>query len=180
MLAVLGWSSVRRVSVMIRTEGLTKPAMRASDVRARAERMLRAMRLEARELSLVLCDDATIHALNRDYRRKNEPTDVLAFAMSEGEGGHLHPHVLGDVVISLDTAARQAREHARSLEDEVTMLLAHGLLHLLGLDHRDRTEERRMSARTDLLRAAARPSPRRSPRSGARSRGKGRNSRVMA
>lgn len=140
--------------VLITTEGRVR-SMRASDVRARAERMLAAMRLADRELSILLCDDATIHALNRDYRKKNKPTDVLAFAMMEGEGGGHAPGVLGDVVISLDTAARQAREHARSIEDEVTMLLAHGLLHLLGLDHRDRTEERRMSARTDLLRAAA-------------------------
>ncbi len=141
--------------------------MRAADVRARADRMLRAMRLEPCELSIVLCDDATIATLNREYRRKSGPTDVLAFAMHEGEGGFfvgMHAHVLGDVVISLETAARQAREHARSLEDEVTMLLAHGVLHLLGLDHRDRTEERRMIACTDLLRSAARP-PRRASRS---------------
>lgn len=158
---------------MIRVEGLSRPAMRAADVRARGERMLRAMRLEERELSLVICDDATIHALNRDYRRKDAPTDVLAFAMLEGEGAGLHPHVLGDVVISLDTAARQARERARPLEDEVTMLLAHGVLHLLGLDHRDRREERRMTARTDLLCAAARSlRPRRS------SPGKGRIRRL--
>ncbi len=140
---------------MIRTLGRASEAMRASDVRARAERMLRAMRLSERELSIVLCDDPTIHALNRNYRAKDAPTDVLAFAMNEGESAALNPHVIGDVVISLDTAARQARAQLRSLEDEVTMLLAHGLLHLLGLDHRDRTEERRMTARTDLLRATA-------------------------
>lgn len=143
------------MTVLIRTEGLRRPAMRAADVKARAERMLAAIRLSERELSLLLCDDATIHALNRDFRGKDKPTDVLAFAMGEGEHAELHPHVLGDVVISLDTAARQAREAKRALEDEVTMLLAHGLLHLLGLDHRDRREERRMTARTDLLRAAA-------------------------
>lgn len=152
---------------MIRVEGLARPPMRGADVRARAERMLRAMRLEQCELSLVLCDDATIAVLNREYRKKNAPTDVLAFAMSEGEGAFfegMHAHVLGDVVISLETAARQAREHARSLEAEVTMLLAHGVLHLLGRDHRDRSEERRMSACTDLLRSAAR-APQRPPRS---------------
>ena len=149
--------------VLISTEGLARPAMCAADVRARAERMLAAMRLADRELSILLCDDATIHALNRDYRKKDKPTDVLAFAMMEGEGGGHAPGVLGDVVISLDTAARQARAFSRSLEDEVTMLLAHGLLHLLGLDHRDRTEERRMTARTDLLRATTK-SRRRGPR----------------
>jgi probable rRNA maturation factor len=155
---------------MIRVEGRVRPWIQQAEVKARASRMLRAMGLEQKELSLVLCDDPTIHALNRDYRHKDKPTDVLAFAMNEGEEGTaffegLHSHVLGDVVISLETAARQAKEHARAPEDELTMLLAHGLLHLLGLDHRDRTEERRMKACTDLLRAAA-VTVRRSPRSG--------------
>ncbi len=117
--------------------------------------MLAAMGLARAELSVLLCDDATIHALNRDFRGRDRPTDVLAFAMGEGEGGGLNPHVLGDVVISVDTARRQARAAGRPLLDEVTMLLAHGVLHLLGFDHRDRLEERRMTARTDVLRAAA-------------------------
>ncbi len=144
--------------VSLRWQGDGRPSLPASFVRARAARMLAALGLADGELSVVLCDDPTIHALNRDYRRKDKPTDVLAFAMREGEGAE-HAHgahgVLGDVVISLDTAARQARAHARPLEAEVTMLLAHGLLHLLGFDHATRTEERRMSARTDLLCAAA-------------------------
>jgi len=146
------------VPVSVSWRGAGKPTLRAAHVRTKAERMLRALRLPSAELSVLLCDDATIHALNRDYRQKDKPTDVLAFAMREGEGAE-HAHgahgLLGDVIISLETAARQASEHARSLDAEVTMLLAHGLLHLLGLDHRNRTEERRMTARTDLLRAAA-------------------------
>ena len=103
------------------------------------------------ELSILLCDDPTIHGLNREYRDKDRPTDVLAFSMREGEGGALHAHLLGDVVISMDTARRQAEEHGRTIVAEVTFLLAHGLLHLLGYDHRTRVEERRMSARTDAL-----------------------------
>lgn len=117
--------------------------------------MLRALRLSEDELSVVLCDDATIHALNRDYRGKDKPTDVLAFAMREGEGARFAGGMLGDVVISLPTAAKQAKTHRRSVNDEVTMLLAHGLLHLLGFDHATRAEERRMKARTDALIAAA-------------------------
>ena len=144
--------------------------MRAAEVRSKAERMLAALGLSAAELSILLCDDPTIHALNRTYRGKNKPTDVLAFAMREGEGAeHANAHsVLGDIIVSLETAARQASTRARTLDAEVTMLLAHGLLHLLGLDHRTRTEERRMTARTDLLCAAA--SSRRVPGSGRASR----------
>jgi probable rRNA maturation factor len=104
----------------------------------------------------MLCDDETIRALNRDYRGKDRPTDVLAFAMREGDGGELHPDLLGDVVISMDTARRQAAERAQRIVDEVTFLLAHGLLHLLGYDHRTDDEDRVMRARTDALVAAAR------------------------
>jgi probable rRNA maturation factor len=117
--------------------------------------MLQALRLSQAELSIVLCDDATIHALNRDYRKKDKPTDVLAFAMREGPYAELAGDMLGDVIVSLDTAARQAAEKKHALDREVTMLVAHGLLHLLGYDHATRTEERRMTARTDALMAAA-------------------------
>lgn len=121
--------------------------------------MLVALGRRDAELSILLCSDEVIHGLNRDFRRKDRPTDVLAFAMSEGEGGDLEGRVLGDVVISLDTASRQARQAGRTISSEVTMLLAHGLLHLLGFDHRTAAEERRMKARTDALVAAAIRSP---------------------
>lgn len=143
--------------VSLSWRGKGRPSIPTARVRAKAERMLVALRLPRAELSVLLCDDATIHALNRSYRHKDKPTDVLAFAMREGEGAE-HAHgahgLLGDVIVSLETAARQATEHGRTLDAEVTMLLAHGLLHLLGFDHRSRTEERRMTARTDVLRAA--------------------------
>jgi len=105
------------------------------------------------EVALRLTDDATIHQLNRSYRRKDRPTDVLAFALREGKGGALHPHVLGDVVISVDTARRQARR--RGLPDEILFLAAHGLCHLLGYDHRTDREEVEMNARMAALLAEA-------------------------
>lgn len=89
------------------------------------------------ELSIVLTDDPTIHALNKQWRNKNKPTDVLSFSQVEGEpilAGDT-PVVLGDVIISTDTAARQATERGHSLEVEITRLLVHGVLHLLGHDH---------------------------------------------
>jgi probable rRNA maturation factor len=105
------------------------------------------------EVALRLTDDATIHALNRDYRKKDRPTDVLAFALREGEGGGLHPHLLGDLVISVDTARRQARR--RGLAGEILFLAAHGLCHLLGYDHRSDREEAEMNARMAALLAEA-------------------------
>ncbi len=118
--------------------------------------MLTALALDDRELSVLLCDDATIRDLNARWRASDRPTDVLAFPLDEGRGARTP--ALGDVVISVETARRQAARAHGTIVDEVTMLLAHGLLHLLGMDHRTVTEERRMKARTDLLCTAARPS----------------------
>ena len=118
--------------------------------------MLEALGMPDAELSILLCDDETIRRLNRRYRKRNKPTDVLAFAMSEGPGPSPHPGLLGDVVISVPTATRQAGEYDRPIIQEVTFLLAHGLLHLLGYDHATRQEEREMSARTEEMLAAVR------------------------
>lgn len=123
-------------------------------MRRRAERMLQALALPAAELSIVLCDDRAIHVLNRDHRKHDKPTDVLAFALREGKTLPGAEDVLGDVVISLDTARRQAKQRKHDLWTEVTVLLAHGLLHLVGYDHRTDAEERRMNARADMLVAA--------------------------
>jgi rRNA maturation RNase YbeY len=139
--------------------GVLTPAERAR-LRRRAERMVVAAALADPALGppsevhvgLTLCDDAEIHELNRDYRHKDKPTDVLAFAMREGPGGHLHPGELGDVVISVETARRQAR---RGLYRELEFLWSHGLCHLLGYDHNTDAEEAEMNARMKSLLAEA-------------------------
>jgi probable rRNA maturation factor len=119
--------------------------------------MLRALELDAAELSVLLCDDPEMRILNRRHRGLDRATDVLAFAMAEGEAMVVKgPRLLGDVVISLDTAVRQARAAGKSTRAEVTLLLAHGLLHLLGFDHQNPHAERCMRARTDALIGAAR------------------------
>lgn len=95
----------------------------------------------AYELSLRLTDDDEIQALNARYRFQDKPTDVLAFAALEVEAfAPLPPEMpvyLGDIVISVDTATRQASERGHSLEVELAWLASHGLLHLLGWDHPD-------------------------------------------
>jgi probable rRNA maturation factor len=113
--------------------------------------MLESLGVAERELSVLLTDDVHIEKLNRQHRRKSKPTDVLAFPMDAGPGPRGSPRLLGDVVVSLDTALRQARARRRPLIDEVTHLLAHGLLHLLGYDHRTDAEERRMNALASRL-----------------------------
>ena len=127
------------------------PGVRAADVRRDAARMLAHLEVSG-ELSIALVGDAEIHALNRDWRGKDRPTDVLAFALREGEDAGVHPDVLGDVVISLDTAARQAAARGAAVADEVRVLLAHGILHLLGYDHeRSPADARRMFAKQRAL-----------------------------
>lgn len=117
-----------------------------------AHRVLSQFGLDEVELSVLLCDDATIHPLNRDFRHKDRPTDVLAFAQREEPGGQ--HDVLGDVVISLDTAARQAEERGHELGHEVRILLVHGICHLLGYDHERDDEADVMEAKERELLAA--------------------------
>jgi probable rRNA maturation factor len=142
------------VQVTVRP-GLAPRIPRARVARAAAA-MLRALDLADVELSILLCNDREIHALNRDYRHKDRPTDVLAFALREGHGGELARRALGDVVISIETARRQAAAAKHPVFTEVSMLLAHGLLHLLGWDHRTDEEDRRMRREVDRLLVACR------------------------
>ena len=124
-------------------------------VRILADRMLKALELEHAELSVLLTDDRRIHELNHRYRGKDKPTDVLAFELDGSEAPGDGAPNLGDVVISLDTAARQAKAKRLTLLHEVRLLLAHGLLHLLGYDHARPAQKRRMDLMTRRLIAAA-------------------------
>jgi probable rRNA maturation factor len=97
--------------------------------------LLETLNCQTCDLSVVIVDDARSHRLNARYRGIDRPTDVLAFAMREGPFANLHAQVLGDVVISAETALRQARARRHPLAEELTRLLIHGTLHLLGYDH---------------------------------------------
>ncbi len=104
------------------------------------------------EISIVLVDDPQIAVLNEKYLSRQGPTNVIAFAMREGEFSHLTPQLLGDVVISMQTAAAEARIAGVSLERRFWELLIHGILHLFGYDHeRSEAEARRMDARSRKL-----------------------------
>jgi probable rRNA maturation factor len=137
-----------------------------------AGRMLRCLDLARAELSVSVTDDREIRELNRVFRHRDRATDVLAFAMREGapsgasseRSGAARAEILGDVVISVETARRQAIRERRPLQDEMRMLLAHGLLHLVGYDHQTKREDDVMKAQVErLCRAAtARPSEQKS------------------
>jgi probable rRNA maturation factor len=106
-----------------------------------AERILSDLGYHASELSILLVDDDEMQHLNREYLGRDRPTNVLAFAMKEGANTHLHPAVLGDVVISTETAHREALQRGVTLDEEMALLLIHGILHLLGYDHDNAPEE---------------------------------------
>lgn len=97
-------------------------------------------------IDLVLVNDSAIQQLNKDYRKKNKPTDVISFAYLEvteykKEKGDI---IVGDIFISLDTAKKQAKEKGHSLKEELEFLFVHGLLHLFGFDHNTDEEEAEM------------------------------------
>jgi probable rRNA maturation factor len=121
-----------RVAVSNRQHTITLDVPR---LKRRARRVLRDMGLAETELSVVFVDDDEMRRLNATYRSLDRPTDVLAFAMTEGAFGDLNPGLLGDVVISTQTAQRQAERAGRSGDDELDALLVHGILHLIGYDH---------------------------------------------
>ena len=141
------------------------PVLMQSQVRrmkfdqARLDRSARAILSDvgeaSAELGIMFVGDQRMRGLNRKYRGKDHTTDVLAFAMRESFTPHasrLTPDMLGDVVIAVPTAARQAKQGQRSLDEELTVLLIHGILHLCGYDHeRSDKEARRMHRRERMI-----------------------------
>jgi probable rRNA maturation factor len=111
------------------------PRVRTTKVKETAEKILSDLEFHECELSILLVDDDEITHLNREYRARDHPTNVLAFPMREGEDTHLHPDLLGDVIISTETAEREARHRGSTLGEEMALLLVHGILHLIGYDH---------------------------------------------
>ncbi len=103
------------------------------------------------ELSLVLTDDARIRVLNRDWRDKDKPTNVLSFPAADADAEDPGP-LLGDVVVAHETTTREAAEEGKTFEDHFTHLLVHGLLHLFGFDHESDEEAEEMEAlETEIL-----------------------------
>lgn len=112
----------------------------------RARTALRAVGESRAELSLTLVGDVAMAELNERHRGKRGPTDVLSFSLVEGAHSGFRGALLGDVVIDVEQAARQARRARRTLDDELAKLAIHGLLHLLGHDHERDDEARAMRA----------------------------------
>ena len=115
---------------------------------------------EGSEVSITFVTNEAIHEINREYRDKDQPTDVISFAMEEmGEGevqiiGEDIPRVLGDIIISTDRTREQAEEYGHSFERELGFLAVHGFLHLLGYDHMNETDEKEMFGKQDEILAS--------------------------
>lgn len=145
------------VPTLVRRRAPKSPAISRKLIVTWGNAMLACLQRDEAELSVLLIDDPGIHELNLSFRQKDRPTDVLSFHFEPGTGASSAQAewLLGDVVISLDTAARQAAGRKRTLEAEVRWLLAHGVLHLCGYDHATAEEKRVMVNETrKLVRAA--------------------------
>jgi probable rRNA maturation factor len=102
------------------------------------------------ELSVLFTGDRAMRTLNRTWRGKDRTTDVLSFAQREGAFAYLQPDFLGDIVISVPVADKQARAAGHSLTHEIDLLLVHGLLHLLGFDHEQGPMKARQMKRKEM------------------------------
>ena len=104
--------------------------------------LLKDLEFEDFELSVLFTTDEEIKALNNQFRNKDKATDVLSFSQLEGEG--ISSNILGDVVISVETAKKQSEELGHSLSQEILRLFIHGLLHLAGYEHEDVSDEKKL------------------------------------
>ena len=130
----------------------------------KAKAILNALDSPEGELSLVLVDDVRIAQLNQAYLNHPGATNVISFPMREGECNQINPHLLGDVVISMDTCAAEAAAAGLALEKRLDQLMIHGILHLFGYDHvRNKTKARAMEAKSEALLALIDPQSVRSP-----------------
>lgn len=113
----------------------TKVKTERHKIRRTVSRILKYLDCPDREISILLTDDDMIQEINKHYLGRDKATNVISFSLQEGAYGNINPNVLGDVVISLETAQRDAIRGSLSLQQEIDFLLIHGILHLLGYDH---------------------------------------------
>lgn len=110
-------------------------------IRSKVIKILKTLDCADKEISLSFVDDEKIKQLNKQYLGKNKATNVLSFSLLEGEYGNINPQILGDVIISVETAQRDALYGKLTVDQEIDFLIIHGILHLLGYNHEKTTEK---------------------------------------
>jgi probable rRNA maturation factor len=105
------------------------------------KKILNLLDCDDKEISLLFVDDDEIRKINHLYLNRDYPTNVISFSLSEGEFGNVNPHILGDIVISVETALNDSEAAGINLNDELDFLMIHGILHLLEYDHENTTED---------------------------------------
>ena len=118
----------------------TKIKIQRRKIRCTVLKLLKIMDCANKELSISFVDDNAIKQLNNLYLQRDNSTNVLSFSLQEGEYGNINPNILGDIVISAETAQRDAAKGDLSLSEEIDLLIIHGLLHLLGFNHENTTK----------------------------------------
>lgn len=141
--------------VSVRVDAPFRKWVSEERLRRIAGRVLAAEKAPPAEVGLVITGDRAVRTLNRSYRGEDAQTDVLSFALADNQDDFVLPPDgvvrLGEVVVSFPAARRQAQEAGRPVDEELAHLVVHGLLHLLGHDHRDEAEEREMRSREETL-----------------------------
>lgn len=144
--------------IQIREEGGRSPLKRKELI----DIALRCFKITGKkegDISIVVCDDGFISSLNEKYLDKKSPTDVLAFPQREGMSQPFDDNILGDIVISVESAENQALRMGKTLKEEFMLLFIHGLLHLLGFDHDTDDTKRQMELITEKILSGVKNSP---------------------
>src|SRR5208283_1585572 len=137
---------------LIQVVNQSRIKIRPAPIENAAKRTLNALGYTESELSVLIVDDSEMARLNQQYRQIDHTTDVLSFPMLEGEFSDIAPEMLGDVVISIETAKTISDETGTALESVLDLLLVHGILHLFGLDHEVGPDEaKQMKVKTEEL-----------------------------
>ena len=135
-------------------EGIQEDSNIEAVIRKVCDEVSRVYGLDEDEMSILLCNNAKIHELNKEYRGIDRPTDVLSFALNEGddyEGSEEEHHLLGDMIISLERTREQAIEYGHSFERELAYLTTHSCLHILGYDHMNEEDKKEMRTEEEFI-----------------------------
>lgn len=122
----------------------TNETIDIKDIETLLNNTVKFLSIEEAIFNVIIVDDEKIHEINREYRNVDRPTDVISFALEDDKTMTSEVRILGDIYVSIDTARRQAYEYYNTEKEELRFLIIHGLLHLLGYDHMNESDEKEM------------------------------------